>query len=72
MAVCPEATKLVEEVQRALGTLAQLMSVQREALVQKPETALLAVDRDIERQFGEKERAMGAPLQHRKEHGCWT
>jgi hypothetical protein len=31
---------------------------------------MLAIDKEIETTIGEKERAMGALLEHRQAHGC--
>lgn len=67
--MCPEKLRLMEEARRVLSLLAELMTKQRDVL-DAPEDRMIAIDQEIERRFGEKERAMGALQQHRREHGC--
>lgn len=67
--MCSEKLLLMDVAQKVLSELAELMNVQRLKLSEPPDR-MLEVDRLIENKMGEKERAMGALLQHRKEHGC--
>jgi len=70
MPLCQMKIALMSAAQKALTDLAELMHRQREAIASESENTLLAIDREIEVRLGEKERAMGALQQHRKEHGC--
>lgn len=49
----------------------ELVHQEREAVsTGKDHTVIKAIDDQIERAFGKKERAMGAFYEHVKEHGC--
>ena len=52
--------------------LMRLSDLAREeaTLISKPNGRWLAVDKEIELELGEKERALGALRQHREDHGC--
>lgn len=60
----------MDDVQRVLHNLSQLLAQEIEALPTGSESLILGIDREIDRTFGEKERAMGALQQHKREHGC--
>ncbi len=70
MPVCPEHLRLMADAERILSELIDLMHRQREAISDQHTNTLLLIDQEIERKFSEKERAMGALQQHRREHGC--
>ena len=58
------------DAQRVLGSLVDLMEREKVAVAVESDATMLAIDQEIERLFGEKERTMGALQQHRAEHGC--
>ncbi len=66
---CPRRQELIEVVQRYLIRLAQLAHEEAEILAQD-DPRWKEVDQNIEKQMGEKERALGALREHRAEHGC--
>ncbi len=66
---CLRQQELIAGVQRHLARLAQLARAEEELISDRSE-AWLAIDKEIEMEIGEKERAMGALRQHRREHGC--
>lgn len=70
MSDCRRRSELTADVQRVLGELGDLMHRQRDAVGIAAENTVLALDKQIELKFGEKERAMGALEFHRREHSC--
>jgi hypothetical protein len=60
----------MENVQSHLAKLAELVHFTSMALEHRQENTLMELDRQIELEFGAKERAMGALEEHRREHGC--
>ena len=67
---CLEQIRLSEDVDRVQSDIVELITRQHEALVHGHENTLMAIDRQIELKFGEKQRAIGALRQHRRDHGC--
>ena len=67
---CRRQQELIAAVQKHLLRLAALARTESEVISGESENAWMAVDREIENELGEKERAMGALKQHRAEHGC--
>ncbi len=67
---CRVKLDLMEQAQRVLSNLSELMIREREAIATESENTMLAIDKAIEHKVGEKERIMGALRQHRSEHGC--
>lgn len=70
MAICPEREALQREATRNLQVLIELTKQQIDALTSNDQSRLLALDKNLEKVFGEKERSFGALRQHTKEHGC--
>ena len=67
---CVTQIKLSEIVQAHLMQIASLSRATADALANQNENLAHDLDREVEREIGEKERAMGALRQHRVEHGC--
>ncbi len=65
---CPRCRELYEKVQNQLRTLGELIHAEREAVANKSENLWLALDRQLEEEFGAKERAMGALSDHMHHH----
>jgi hypothetical protein len=57
-------------VQEHLMQISKLTRAVSEALTNGHENFAAELDKQVELEFGRKERAMGALHQHRKEHGC--
>jgi hypothetical protein len=57
-------------VQDHLMQISQLTRAVAEALANGNENFAAELDKQVDLEFGKKERAMGALHQHRKEHGC--
>jgi hypothetical protein len=68
--ICSRRQELIEEVQGHLIRLAELAREEAAVMGGQDQTRWLEVDKRIENTLGEKERAMGALNEHRKEHGC--
>jgi hypothetical protein len=68
--LCLKKAELVAAVQLQLETIAQLALAEADAIKDKTESTWLDIDQKIELAIGEKERAIGALREHRKEHGC--
>ena len=60
----------MQEVQRHLIRLAELAREEAAVITEKDNPRWLDVDKRIEQVLGEKERAIGALNEHRREHGC--
>ena len=67
---CPAQQELIERVQDHLAKLTELMRFASVALANHQENTSMEIDRQIEAEIGEKERAMGALNEHRHDHGC--
>lgn len=67
---CAEREALQREAARNLQLLIELTKQQIDALTASDQARLLALDKNLEKVFGEKERSFGALRQHTKEHGC--
>jgi len=67
---CETRDELAADVQRVLTDLVQLAHREIEAVKIGAQNTIAAIDKLIENTFGRKERAMGALVQHRREHGC--
>ena len=63
-------SRLVSEVDTALSEMIALIELEREALHIGAPSTVAAIDEQIEKSFGRKERAIGALAHHREEHGC--
>jgi len=61
---------LAREVHDALEDLVELIRKESEAVSTESAAAIAAIDEELERAFGRKERTIGALYQHRGEHGC--
>ena len=67
---CPRQQEIMEELQEHLMRLAALAREEAEAVRTGSENLWMAIDKQIESELGEKERALGALKEHRREHGC--
>ena len=67
---CPQQHQLLKAVQQHLIRSAALTCAATEALAQQNQHLLRQLDRQVDREAGENERALGALRQHREEHGC--
>ena len=67
---CARRDELIAEVQGHLIRLAELARQEVELVAEGSNNAWRAVDKEIENVIGEKERSLGALVEHRKEHGC--
>ena len=67
---CLEQQRLMEIVQQHLIRIADLSRATADAVGHRNENLVRELDRQIEREIGAKERALGALRQHREEHGC--
>lgn len=61
---------LQAEAASVLQRLIDLTQHQIEAVEVNDQSKLMALDKDLETTFGEKERAFGALREHTKEHKC--
>jgi hypothetical protein len=67
---CHRQQELIEDVQRHLIRISELTRSIAEALANGNESFAAELDKEVDLEFGLKERGMGALHQHRKEHGC--
>lgn len=67
---CVEQQRLIEVVQQHLIRIAELSRATADAMASRNDDLIAELDRQVEREIGEKERALGALRQHRKDHGC--
>jgi hypothetical protein len=67
---CHERDSLQRDATAALQKIIDLTKQQITAIHDDDQTRLLALDKNLETAFGEKERSFGALHQHTKEHGC--
>lgn len=70
LAPCVVKQQLIDVVQKHLIRLSHLAKETAEALRRGDNGRVDETDREIERELGEKERAMGALREHSREHGC--
>ena len=70
MQQCERQNQLREAALAVLQCIDRLNEEQREAMRNANYDRLMVIDRQMERYFGEKERAFGALLNHCREHGC--
>jgi hypothetical protein len=68
--ICETRTKLMEDVQRALSEMVELIEREKQAVFVEAPNTIIAIDELIEKAFGRKERSIGALQLHREEHGC--
>ena len=69
-APCLKQLELIDKVQKHLMRISELTRATAEALANGNENFAAELDKQVDVEFGRKERAMGALQQHRKEHGC--
>lgn len=67
---CERQEELRREATAILDRIDALNREQVEAIKNWKDDRLLDLDKELEAAFGEKERAFGALLSHRDEHGC--
>jgi hypothetical protein len=67
---CTRQQELIAEAQTHLIRLAELARQESEAIANRNENVVLAIDKEIENALGAKERSLGALHEHREEHGC--
>lgn len=70
METCRVRKELTATANTVLGDIADLSRRQIEALRAGDLNLLQRLDLQMERKFGEKERAFGALHEHTREHGC--
>lgn len=67
---CLRQQELIAKVQSHLIRISELTRSIAEAVATGSENATAELDKQVDAEFGLKERAMGALHEHRKEHGC--
>jgi hypothetical protein len=67
---CATRAALTRQVDDVVARVVELIYRRSAAIEYGHENTVMVIDRQIEHSLGEKERAIGALLQHRKEHGC--
>lgn len=67
---CSERQQLEGTVQRYLLELSELARLEVDTVAGDDQNRMLEIDRSIENSLGEKERALGALIHHREQHGC--
>lgn len=70
MTNCAEYDRLASRVENVLGNLAQSTTLLLDLFRAGDFSACQRIDRELELTMGEKERSIGALLQHLKEHQC--
>ncbi len=68
---CRVETKLAQAAAVILTRLIELTTAQLEASREGRRGDVLRLDKELENTVGDKERALGALDEHRKEHGCF-
>jgi hypothetical protein len=68
--ICLKKQQLLAAVETQLETVAKLALTEVNAIKHEAEIIWMEIDKQIELALGEKERSIGALLEHRKEHGC--
>jgi hypothetical protein len=67
---CIRQQELIEKVQVHLIRISELTRAIAEAIGNGNENLAAQLDKQVDSEFGLKERAMGALHEHRAEHGC--
>jgi hypothetical protein len=67
---CEKQDELRQAITGILERIDALTQEQIDAINTADDAELMALDKEIELTFGEKERAFGSLFQHRQEHGC--
>ena len=67
---CAKRDELSAKAAHVLGVIVKLGNEQIDCLKSNDQKRLLEIDKELERQYGEKQRAFGALREHSKEHGC--
>jgi hypothetical protein len=60
----------MEQVQHHLLRIAELSRAMADAVANRNENLTRELDKQVEKDIGAKERALGALRQHRADHGC--
>lgn len=68
---CPVEERLAETVSGILTHLIELTTAQLHSFREHRDEDLSRLDKELENAMGEKERAIGALDEHRKEHWCF-
>jgi len=68
--LCSRRGELTADVQMHLQNIASLARQAADMVANHDDNAWRVIDKQMENEFGAKERAMGALNEHRKEHGC--
>jgi hypothetical protein len=68
--VCLRQKELIENVQGHLQNISRLTHGIVEAIGTGSENLAAELDKQVDLEWGMKERAMGALHEHRREHGC--
>jgi hypothetical protein len=69
---CAVEKKLAEEVSAILARLVELTTTHLQGFREDRQPDVSRLDKELENTVGEKERALGALDQHRKEHGRFS
>jgi BMFP domain-containing protein YqiC len=67
---CQEQEKLRQAVTDVLNRMDVLNRAQIEAIKTRDDERLMALDKELEAAFGQKQRLYGALFEHRNQHGC--
>jgi len=67
---CDVQQQLIAQAQEHLLRLGELARAEADAVANRSANLIMEIDREIERVLWEKERALGALYEHRREHGC--
>ncbi|MGH9861417.1 MAG: hypothetical protein ACRD5F_15475 [Candidatus Acidiferrales bacterium] len=67
---CAKNAELAAVVQGVLAKIVDLTKEQSAAFEKRDHGRMMRLDNQLENAIGEKERAIGAWNEHRKEHGC--
>ena len=70
MQPCPVRKELVDSASEILSKIRELTAEQIKLLKAGDQAKLIALDKELEVIFGDKEKAFGALQQHTSEHGC--
>jgi hypothetical protein len=66
----PRQPDIITEVRSHLMRISELTRSIPDALTNGDEDSASELDKQVDLEFGRKERAMGAFHEHRREHGC--
>ena len=67
---CEEQERLRQAVTEVLNRIDVLNRGQIEAIKTRDDERLMALDKELEAAFGQKQRLYGALFEHRNQHGC--